>query len=142
MEKKCVECGKEIKEQTDSDYCQACDEKLDRQFESVEDNILIYKDLLPKEIDILNKFEKEDIIDLYKRAYDSFKSGGPFTEEQANILKKMAQTFNLKEDEIGSDRKVEYKEVKKVVKDACPNCDGKIKEDFIFCPYCAFRLKD
>ena len=73
MAKQCVECGKEIKEETDSDYCSKCDEMLDKQFESVEDNIIVYKELLPNEIDILSKFEKEDIIELYIRVFDSFK---------------------------------------------------------------------
>ena len=79
MAKVCEECGKEIKEETDSPYCAKCDEKLDRQFETVEDNIIIYKELLPGEIDVLNKFEKEDIIDLYMRVYSKFQEEGDFT---------------------------------------------------------------
>jgi len=141
MTKKCIECGKEIKEDTDSDYCKECDEKLDSQFESIEDNILVYKELLPNEIDILNKFEKEDIIDLYIRACESFKEDGGFTEEEAKVLSTIKKTFNLKESEIGKDRIVKYVEVKKVKKDACPDCGKKVKEEFVYCPYCGIRLK-
>jgi predicted amidophosphoribosyltransferase len=141
MTKKCVECGKEIKEETDSDYCKACDEKLDKQFESIEDNISVYKELLPNEIAVLDKFEKEDIIELYIRVFNSFKDQGDFTEEQAKVLNKIKETFELKESEVGKDRIVKYTEVKKVSSDECPDCRKKVKEEFIYCPYCGVRLK-
>ncbi len=141
MAKKCIECGKEIKEETDSDYCSKCDEMLDKKFESIEDNILVYKELLPNEIDTLNKFEKEDIVELYKKVYDSFKVEGDFTEEQVKVLNTIQKTFDLKESEIGKDRVVQYVEVKKVSRDECPDCRKKIKEEFNFCPYCGTRLK-
>jgi DNA phosphorothioation-dependent restriction protein DptG len=145
MAKTCIECGKEIKEETDSPYCERCDEMLDRQFETIEDNIIVYKELMDSEIKILNKFEKEDITDLYKRAYDSFKEEGEFTEEQAKILSFIKKTFNLNENEIGKDKIVEYREgshIKKIEKDKCPDCGKDIKEDFNLCPYCGFRLKN
>ena len=140
MVKQCVECGKEIKEETDSDYCPKCDEMLDKNFESIEDNILVYKELLPNEIEVINKFEKEDIIDLYTRVYDSFKEEGDFTEEQVKILNKIQKTFDLREEEIGRNRVVKFTEVKKVVRDECPDCRKKIQEEFNFCPYCGYRL--
>ncbi|MBN1298677.1 MAG: zinc-ribbon domain-containing protein [Actinobacteria bacterium] len=144
MGKKCLECGKEIKEETDSPYCAKCDEKLDRQFEMVEDNILIYKELMPNEIDILNKFEKEDIIDLYIRVFDKFKSEGDFTAEQITVLNNIKTTFGITDSEAGKDRVVEFKEEAKpktFKKDTCIDCGKKIKEDFNFCPYCGSRLK-
>ncbi len=141
MAKKCIECGKEIKEETDSDYCSKCDEMLDKKFESIEDNILVYKELLPNEIDTLNKFEKEDIVELYTKVYDSFKAEGDFTEEKVKVLNTIQKTFDLKESEIGKDRFVQYVEVKKVPRDECPDCRKKIKEEFNFCPYCGTRLK-
>jgi Zn finger protein HypA/HybF involved in hydrogenase expression len=142
MVKQCVECGKEIKEETDSDYCSKCDEMLDKQFESIEDNIIVYKELLPNEIDVLNKFEKEDIVELYIRVFDNFKEEGDLTVEQAKILNTIKGTFDLKEGEIGKDRVVNYTEVKKkVVRDECPDCRKKIKEEFSFCPYCGTKLK-
>ena len=144
MAKICIECGKEIKTETESDYCEKCDEMLDRQFETIEDNIMIYKELMDNEIKVLNKFEKEDIIDLYKRVYDNFRQEGDLTEEQARILSFMHKTFDLKENEIGRDRIVEYREgshAKKVEKDKCPDCGKDIKEDFNLCPYCGYRLK-
>jgi len=104
MVKNCEECGKEIKEETDSPYCAKCDEKLDRQFEMVEDNILIYKELMPNEIEILNKFEKEDVVELYIRVFDKFKAEGDFTPEQAGVLNTLKTTFAISESEAGKER--------------------------------------
>ncbi|OQA20691.1 MAG: Double zinc ribbon [Actinobacteria bacterium ADurb.Bin346] len=144
MAKQCVECGKEIKEETDSPYCAKCDEMLDKKFESIEDNIMIYKELMGNEITILNKFEKEDIVELYVRVHDKFKEEGAFTEEQAKVLNQMISSFGLTGSDVGKERIVEYKEgahVKKIDKDKCPDCGKNIKEDFNLCPYCGYRLK-
>ena len=144
MAKQCVECGKEIKEETDSPYCAKCDEMLDKKFESIEDNIMIYKELIGNEITILNKFEKEDIVELYVRVHDKFKEEGAFTEEQAKVLNQMISSFGLTSSDVGKERIVEYKEgthVKKIDKDKCPDCGKNIKEDFNLCPYCGYRLK-
>ncbi len=143
MVKVCAECGKEIKEETDSIYCSRCDELLDKKFEEIEDNILIYKELMPNEIEVLNKFEKEDIVDMYIRIFDNFKLEGNFTKEKAYILNLLIKTFNISENEIGKDRIVDYKEdsfPKTAKKDTCINCGKKINEDFNFCPYCGVRL--
>ena len=144
MAKVCEECGKEIKEETDSPYCAKCDEKLDRQFETVEDNIIIYKELLPGEIDVLNKFEKEDIIDLYMRVYSKFKEEGDFTPEQVYVLNLVQKTFNITENEVGKEKIVEFKEgvqPRNIVRDTCPDCSKNIKEEFNFCPYCGCRVR-
>lgn len=143
MPKVCLECGKEIKGETDSIYCEKCDEMLDKKFETIEDNILIYKDLMPNEIEVLNKFEKEDIVDMYIRVHDKFKEEGKFTREKAYILNLIVKTFNLNENEIGKDKVVEFIEEsapKTVVRDTCLDCGKKISEDFNFCPYCGCRL--
>jgi len=144
MAKICEECGKEIKEETDSSYCSKCDEKLDRQFESIEDNILIYKDLLPNEIEVLNKFEKEDITEMYIRVHSKFREEGDFTPEQVYVLNLIRNTFAITENEIGPDRVVEFKEgmqSKSIVRDTCLDCGKNIKEEFNFCPYCGCRVK-
>ena len=56
---KCAECGKVIKDESHAPYCKACDEKLDKQFDTIEDNILIFRELLDSEIEILKKFEQK-----------------------------------------------------------------------------------
>ena len=143
MSKICAECGKEIKEETDSIYCSKCDEMLDKKFEEIEDNILIYKELMPNEIEILNKFEKEDIIDMYIRIHDKFKEEGNFTKEKAYALNLIIKTFNLKESEIGKERTVVFNQdelPKEVKRDTCLDCGKKISEDFNYCPYCGHRL--
>jgi len=143
MEKKCLECGKEIKEKTDSPYCAKCDEKLDKQFEIVEDNILIYKEIMPNEIELLNKFEKEDIVDLYVRVFEKFREEGPITAEQASVLNNMQNTFGITESDVGKEKIVEFKPdslPKAAVKDTCLDCGKKIQEDFSYCPYCGCRI--
>ena len=40
------------KDKTYEPCCKQCDEKLDKQFDNIEDNILIYKELLDSEIKI------------------------------------------------------------------------------------------
>ncbi len=144
MAKKCVECGKEIKEETDSPYCTKCDEMLDKKFETIEDNIIVYKELMENEVAVLNKFEKEDIVELYLRVYDKFREEGEFTEDQARVMNQIFKDFNLTADDIGMDKIVEYKEgthVRKIEKDKCPDCGKDIKEDFNLCPYCGYKLK-
>ncbi|MGZ5471621.1 MAG: hypothetical protein ACXWE0_08105, partial [Nitrososphaeraceae archaeon] len=86
MAKECMECGKEIKVETDSPYCAKCDEMLDKRFEAIEDNIVVYKELMEGEITVLNKFEKEDIVDMYVRIYEKFKELEDFTEDQVRVL--------------------------------------------------------
>jgi len=143
MAKNCVECGKEIKEETDSPYCPKCDEKLDRQFEMVEDNILIYKELMPNEVEILNKFEKEDVVELYIRVFDKFKAEGDFTPEQAGVLNTLKTTFAISESEAGKERTIEFKEEiisKAAKKDTCIDCGKKLQADFNYCPYCGYKI--
>jgi hypothetical protein len=143
MPKSCIECGKEIKEETESQYCQKCDDMLDKKFEMVEDNILIYKEIMPDEIQVLNKFEKEDIVEMYIRIFDKFEEEGNFSREQAMVLDTIRKTFNVNESEIGKDRVIESTDadlVKAVPKDTCLDCGKNIKEDFNFCPYCGCRI--
>jgi len=144
MAKQCVECGKEIKVETDSPYCPKCDEMLDKRFEAIEDNIVVYKELMDSEVTVLNKFEKEDIVDMYIRVYDKFKAEDEFTEDQAKVLAQIISTFTLTEQDLGKDKIVEYKEgshPKAIEKDKCPECGKDVKEDFNLCPYCGYKLK-
>jgi len=144
MAKQCIECGKEIKEETDSSYCAKCDEMLDKKFEAIEDNIIVYKELMENEVAILNKFEKEDIVEMYGRVYDKFREEGEFTEDQARVMNQIISTFGLSASDVGEDKIIEYKEgthAKKIDKDKCPDCGKDIKEDFNLCPYCGYKLK-
>ena len=52
---RCIECGKILKDKSHEPYCRECDEKLDKQFDTIEDNIFIYRELLDSEIKILEK---------------------------------------------------------------------------------------
>ncbi len=69
-EEKCEDCGKILKDKSHAPYCQQCDEKLDGQFDTIEDNILIFKELLDNEIEILKRFEDEDILGWWQSAGD------------------------------------------------------------------------
>ena len=116
---------------------------MDKQFDNIEDNILIYKELLDSEIKVLEKFEDTDIKDLFKRVYEKLsREEGGLKEESIVVLNKLKSSFNLKETEIGIKELREIREIKKAKpKDQCPECDKKIKEDFNLCPYCGYRLK-
>ena len=140
---RCEECGKVLKDKSHEPYCKQCDEKLDKQFDDIEDNILIYKELLDSEIKVLEKFEDTDIKDLFKRVYEKLsREEGGLKEESIVVLNKLKSSFNLKETEIGIKELREIREIKKAKpKDQCPECDKKIKEDFNLCPYCGYRLK-
>ena len=143
MQKTCIECGREIKEDTESTYCNRCDEILDKKFEIIEDNILIYKELMPNEIEILNKFEKEDIVDMYIRVFDKFTQEGQLTVEQVTILNHIITSFDISEGEVGKDKIVNAGEgfSPAVSRDTCMDCGKKIEEDFNFCPYCGYKVK-
>ena len=52
---KCAEWGKVLKDDFHAPYCKACDDKLDKQFDTIEDNVLIFKELLDSEIETLKK---------------------------------------------------------------------------------------
>lgn len=140
---RCEECGKVLKDKSHEPYCEQCDEKLDKQFDDIEDNILIYKELLDSEIKVLEKFEDTDIKDLFKRVYEKLsREEGGLKEESIVVLNKLKSSFNLKESELGIKELPEIREIKKAKpKDQCPECDKKIKEDFNLCPYCGYRLK-
>ncbi len=141
---KCEECGKILKDKSYAPYCKQCDEKLDKQFDNIEDNIFIYKELLDNEIKVLEKFEDTDIKDLFKRVYEKLsREEGGFKKESIVVLNKLKNAFNLKESELGIGKLPELKRVKKSKqKNKCPECNRKIKQDFNLCPYCGYRLKN
>ena len=142
---KCEECGKDIPASSDSAYCPKCDAILDKKFSSIEANLIVFKEITEAEIVTLNKFAKEDIIELYLKLYNSFKEDGIFDQYEAAILNKLMKVFEITEKEIGSDKVVKFDEskiIKKQKKLECVKC-GKpvLKEDFLFCPYCGFSLE-
>ncbi len=143
-EEKCEECGKILKDKSHEPYCQQCDEKLDRQFDTIEDNISIFKELLDSEIEILKRFEEEDIEDLFKRVYKKLvKEEGGLKQESILVLNKLKKTFNLDESGLGLDNLPKAKDVERArPKEQCPQCSKKIKEDFNLCPYCGHKLND
>lgn len=143
-EEKCVECGRVIKDEEHSPYCRKCDEKLDRQFDTIEDNILIFKELLDSEVEILSKFESEDIEDLFKRIYKKFKEEGKLDNQSLIILNKLKDAFNINEKKLGLDTIPVIKETRedKLLKNnQCPDCEKGIQKDFNLCPYCGYKLK-
>ena len=141
---RCQECGKVLKDKSYAPYCKQCDDKLDKQFDNIEVNILVYKELLDNEIKILEKFDEEDIKELFKKVYQKFSSEkGGLKAESLIVLNKLKKSFGLKESELGIEKLPEIKEIKKLKpKDRCPECNKKIKEDFNLCPYCGYKLKE
>ncbi len=141
---KCTECGKVIKDEAHAPYCNQCDEKLDRQFDTIEDNILIFKELLDSEIEVLGKFETEDIEDLFKRVYKKFKDEGNLDNQSLIILNKLKDACKIEESKLGLPPLPEVKETKeyKLLKNnQCPSCEKGIQKDFNLCPYCGYKLK-
>ena len=143
-EEKCEDCGKILKDKSHSPYCPQCDEKLDKQFDTIEDNITIFKELLDSEIEVLRRFEEEDIEDLFKRVYKKLaKEEGGLKQESILALNKLKKSFKLDEAKLGLDKLPETKDVKRSrPKAQCPQCSKKIKEDFNLCPYCGYKLND
>ena len=141
---RCEECGKILKDKSYAPYCKQCDEKLDKQFDTIEDNIIVYKELLDSEIKTLEKFEDSDIGDLFKRVYEKLSGEeGGLKKESVVVLNKLKNAFNLKESELSVEKLPELKRVKKPKqKNKCPECNRKIKQDFNLCPYCGYKLKD
>jgi len=140
---KCVECGKVIKDDTHTPYCKACDDKLDKQFDTIEDNVLIFKELLDSEIETLKKFETEDIEEFFKRVYKKFKDDGNLNNESLIVLNKLKSSFNLTESKMGLPQITVIKETKedKLLKNnQCPGCEKGVQKDFNLCPYCGYRI--
>jgi Zn finger protein HypA/HybF involved in hydrogenase expression len=142
--RKCQECGRVLRGDSTEPYCKACDEKLDKQFDIIEDNIIIYKELLDSEIEILRKFEDSDIEDLFKKVYEKLSGEeGGLKKEGIAVLSKLKNAFDLKESKLGIQKLAELKNHKKSKqKNNCPECNRKIKQSFVFCPYCGYKLKD
>jgi predicted amidophosphoribosyltransferase len=143
-QEKCVECGKVIKDESHAPYCKACDEKLDKQFDTIEDNIFIFKELLDSEIEILKKFETEDIEDLFGRVYKRFKDEGKLDNQSLLILNRLKEAFEIDETKLGlSSLPVvkETREEKLLKNNQCPGCEKDIQKDFNLCPYCGYELK-
>ncbi len=146
MTEKCAECGVELPANSESAYCAKCDAILDKKFEKIEMNLIVYKEISNDEIAVLKKFDKEDIISLYLKLYDSYKEDDDFNEYEAALLNKMQDVFELTAEEIGSDKIVHFDKTKTAKKRkplGCIKC-GKpvLKDDFVFCPYCGFHLGD
>ncbi len=144
MTEKCEECGKDLPADSESSYCPKCDALLDKKFDLIEMNLKVYKEISDAEIVTLNKFDKEDIVDLYIRLHESFKENGTFNEYECAILNKIQNVFNLTESEIGIDKVVKF-DASKVIKKhkplECIKCNKPVlKEDFVFCPYCGIKL--
>ena len=141
---RCEECGKVLKDKSEEPYCKQCDEKLDKQFDSIEDNIVIFKELLDSEIEVLKKFEDSDIKDLFKRVHDKLsKEEGGLKQESIAVLNKLKNSFDLKESELGIGKLAGLKIAKKPKqKNNCPGCNRRIKQSFNLCPYCGYKLKD
>jgi len=140
---KCVECGKVIKDESHAPYCKACDEKLDKQFDTIEDNVLIFKELLNSEIETLKKFETEDIVEFFKRIYKKFKDAGNLNNESLIVLNKLKDSFNLVESKMGIPQIPEVRETKedKLLKNnQCLGCEKGIQKDFNLCPYCGYKI--
>ncbi len=140
---KCVECGKVIKDESHTPYCKACDEKLDKQFDTIEDNVLIFKELLDSEIETLKKFETEDIVEFFKRIYKKFKDAGNLNNESLIVLNKLKDSFNLVESKMGIPQIPEVRETKedKLLKNnQCPGCEKGIQKDSNLCPYCGYKI--
>lgn len=141
---KCVECGKVLKDQSHAPYCEQCDDKLDKMFDTIEDNILIFKELLDSEIEVLGKFETEDIEDLFKRVYKKFKDDGNLDNQSLIILNRLKAAFKIDEAKLGLQLIPQVKETRedKLLKNnQCPGCEKGIQRDFNLCPYCGFKLK-
>jgi len=144
MSEKCAECGRDLPVNSESIYCSKCDALLDKKFDLIEMNLIVYKELSDAEIETLNKFDKEDIINLYLKLFDSYREDGDFDKYEAAILNKIQNVFNLTEKEIGGDKVVKFDKTKIVKKHkplVCIKCNKPIlKDDFVFCPYCGFKL--
>jgi predicted amidophosphoribosyltransferase len=143
-QEKCVECGKVIKDESHAPYCKACDEKLDKQFDTIEDNIFIFKELLDSEIEILKKFETEDIEELFGRVYKKFKDEGKLDNQSLLILNRLKEAFKIDESKLGLTSLPvvkETKEEKLLRNNQCPGCEKGIQKDFNLCPYCGYKLK-
>ncbi|MFC2159611.1 hypothetical protein ACFLQS_02715 [Actinomycetota bacterium] len=141
---KCEECGKVLRDDSHAPYCKACDDKLDKQFDTIEDNVLIFKELLDSEIEILKKFEAEDIEDFFKRVYKKFKDDGNLNNESLVVLNKLKASFKLDESKMGLPQLAIVKETKedKLLKNnQCPGCEKGIQKDFNLCPYCGYKIK-
>ena len=140
---KCVECGKVLKDDSHAPYCKACDDKLDKQFDTIEDNVLIFKELLDSEIETLKKFETEDIEEFFKRVYKKFKADRNLNNESLIVLNKLKDSFGLVESKMGLPQIAVAKETKedKLLKDnKCPGCEKEIQKDFNLCPYCGYKI--
>jgi predicted amidophosphoribosyltransferase len=136
MAEKCKLCGKDLPPDTDSPFCEECDEMLDKRFDKIEEDIVVYKYLTDEEIEILKYFDTEDILDLYASTYTRFAQEGQITEKEEALLKKIKDTFNLSDKDI--ENKLELYE--KLGKEICPRCQKPINKDFNLCPYCGYKL--
>ncbi len=146
MTEYCQECGKKLPDSSESFYCKECDELLDKKFDEIEVNVAIYKELRDEEIETLNKFEKEDIIDFYLSMYKKFKEDGELKKDEVRILNKIKSIFNLTDKDIKIEKSTapekKHSNIKKDNGAKCPKCGKQVKKEFRLCPYCGAKLKE
>src|SRR3972149_3036906 len=69
-----------------------------------------------EEIKVLEKFDDEDIKDLFKRAYTKLSGEeGGLKKESIIVLNKLKDSFGLKESELGLEKLPDMKELKKTL---------------------------
>jgi Zn finger protein HypA/HybF involved in hydrogenase expression len=146
MTEYCQECGKELPDSSESFYCKECDKLLDKKFDEIEVNVAIYKELRDEEIETLNKFEKEDIIDFYSNMYKKFREDGELKKDEVRILNKIKSIFNLTDKDIKIKKSTapekKHSNIKKDNGLKCSKCGKQVKKEFKLCPYCGAKLKE
>ena len=100
MNKFCKECGKQLLSQTESNYCEDCDDALDEKFYKTQEEIIENRDINNEQIDFLKRFERDEIIDLYSEVYNTFALKIGLGKKEQNLLLKFKLSFNISDSEI------------------------------------------
>jgi hypothetical protein len=131
MSKYCKECGKKLNSDSVGSYCANCDELMDRKFNDIQIKILETRDISEEEIRFLNRFDEEEIIELYYEIKKFFIDNKGIGEKEALLLLKLQKAFSIDDAGIKNSNQI-----------YCPECGKVILREAVVCPFCGIQLKN
>ncbi|MFC1517476.1 hypothetical protein ACFL5G_02845 [Candidatus Margulisiibacteriota bacterium] len=98
--KKCKECGKKLSFISFSALCKECSNKIEKEIEAAEEDIIKSKKVSNEQLKLLKKQKKKDMLRIYERVYEEFESDKELEANEIAVLKKIQEAFDLSKEEV------------------------------------------
>ncbi len=117
MTKTCQTCGKKLALLSWGTLCKECkadneaniakiEADIATEFRNTKSEIIINKDVTEQQIDFLRKHNKKTLVSLYSEVYEEYISNKELDASEINALKKIQDSFNITDDDVGFNERV------------------------------------